>query len=206
MINSTPSSCGARLATGCQPNEDRLRERRANCQPRVEQCFDEIDSLLGALTSHEVGPILAERAAAQKALRAHVQATAALAAVLCTEVGASGGRATKTLLGRHKHTLHSLIEDFGATAAMVRRHVAPQFDSDDLFLRVAAGGDLRTLERLTAREREILNEVIKGHSNKIIAYRLNLRPTTVKAHVTNLLRKLGVHSRMRAAALFRPPG
>jgi DNA-binding NarL/FixJ family response regulator len=53
--------------------------------------------------------------------------------------------------------------------------------------------------KLTLREKEILNLVAKGLSNKEIAEVLSVAPNTVKHHVHNLLDKLDVKSRHEAA-------
>lgn len=55
------------------------------------------------------------------------------------------------------------------------------------------------LARLTARERVVLELLERGMSNKIIAYRLSLSQSTVKAHVHNIISKLKVHNRTEAA-------
>ena len=52
---------------------------------------------------------------------------------------------------------------------------------------------------LTAREREILERVATGRSNKQIAREFWLSEQTVKYHLTNVYRKLGVGSRTEAA-------
>ncbi|MFI6534437.1 response regulator [Nonomuraea sp. NPDC050547] len=57
------------------------------------------------------------------------------------------------------------------------------------------------LEALTAREREVLDLVAEGLSNQDIARTLGLAERTVKAHVSNVLAKLGVTSRTQAARL-----
>lgn len=64
----------------------------------------------------------------------------------------------------------------------------------------------RTAERdtvLTLREQEILARIAAGDSNKQIARRLSLSLHTVKRHVANILNKLGVNSRVQAAAWAR---
>ncbi|MFP4616167.1 MAG: response regulator [Thiohalospira sp.] len=57
------------------------------------------------------------------------------------------------------------------------------------------------LDELTPREQEILRHIALGESNKAIARALDISPDTVKLHVKNLLRKLGVDSRVSAAIL-----
>jgi len=52
---------------------------------------------------------------------------------------------------------------------------------------------------LSPREREILQWLAKGGSNKEIARDLELAESTVKIHVQHILRKLGLNSRVQAA-------
>jgi DNA-binding NarL/FixJ family response regulator len=54
---------------------------------------------------------------------------------------------------------------------------------------------------LTEREREILGLVGAGLANKEIARRLQIEVATVKTHIHNILKKLGVNSRTEAAAV-----
>jgi ATP/maltotriose-dependent transcriptional regulator MalT len=53
--------------------------------------------------------------------------------------------------------------------------------------------------QLTAREREVLDLLVEGLTNREIASRLFLAEVTVKVHVRHILRKLGVRSRTEAA-------
>lgn len=56
---------------------------------------------------------------------------------------------------------------------------------------------------LTSREREVLDGILDGWSNRQLADRLGISLTTVKTHVSNVLAKLGAESRSHAAALVR---
>jgi DNA-binding NarL/FixJ family response regulator len=56
-------------------------------------------------------------------------------------------------------------------------------------------------DRLTRREREVLELIAGGRSNKRIALELGISEKTVKTHVGHLLEKLGVSDRTQAAVL-----
>jgi DNA-binding NarL/FixJ family response regulator len=58
----------------------------------------------------------------------------------------------------------------------------------------------RLTEPLTEREAEVLNMVVEGKGNKVIAARLGVSEGTVKAHLRNIYRKLHVQTRAEAAA------
>lgn len=51
---------------------------------------------------------------------------------------------------------------------------------------------------LTPQQFRVLNMLTEGLLNKQIAYELSVSEATIKAHVTAILRKLGVHSRTQA--------
>jgi NarL family two-component system response regulator LiaR len=54
-------------------------------------------------------------------------------------------------------------------------------------------------EALTERETEVLKLLARGWANKQVARELFVEDKTVKAHVSGILRKLGVSSRTQAA-------
>jgi two-component system nitrate/nitrite response regulator NarL len=56
------------------------------------------------------------------------------------------------------------------------------------------------LPELTRRELEILRLVATGANTRAMADRLHVSPATVRNHVQHILAKLGVHSRLEAAA------
>lgn len=54
------------------------------------------------------------------------------------------------------------------------------------------------LARLTPREREVLEALAEGLSDRAIAARLYISPETVRTHMASILSKLGVQSRLQA--------
>jgi DNA-binding NarL/FixJ family response regulator len=60
-------------------------------------------------------------------------------------------------------------------------------------------GNPFTLIRMTRREREVIDLIAEGLSNKQIATRLNLAVDTIKSHVHNILEKLQLHTRLEIA-------
>ena len=59
------------------------------------------------------------------------------------------------------------------------------------------------LAGLTRREREVLELLADGHRPQAIAQDLGLSVLTVRNHIRAVLRKLGCHSQLEAAALAR---
>ncbi len=57
------------------------------------------------------------------------------------------------------------------------------------------------LARLTPREREVLEFITLGQTNKAIGRELSISPATVKVHVERIISKLGVSDRTEAAVL-----
>ncbi|WP_329567674.1 response regulator transcription factor [Kitasatospora sp. NBC_01266] len=63
------------------------------------------------------------------------------------------------------------------------------------------GGDPTAVERLTQREREVLAAIGEGLSNDQISRRLAMAQATTKTHVSRILAKLELRSRVQAAIL-----
>jgi DNA-binding NarL/FixJ family response regulator len=61
-------------------------------------------------------------------------------------------------------------------------------------------------DSLTRRERDIARRLARGRSNAQLARELNLSEATVKTHVTRMLAKLGVSSRVQAVVLAYESG
>ena len=54
---------------------------------------------------------------------------------------------------------------------------------------------------LRPQTRRVLSLLIEGHSNKEIAWRLSLRESTVKWHISNITKALGCRNRTQAALI-----
>ena len=118
--------------------------------------------------------------------------------IACAEAGIAGLVPRDASLGDLVATLESTVRGellcSPRMAASILRRLA----------KLAAERDNTSLAiPLTAREREVVNFVDRGLSNKEIARGLGIEVPTVKNHVHNILEKLNVHRRGEAAALIR---
>jgi len=101
-------------------------------------------------------------------------------------------------------TLEDLINTVRSVAQGA--HVLPPQMATTLFARIAtdavARGRPEALDavRMTPREREVINLIAEGLSNKEIASRLGIATDTVKSHVRNVMEKLMLHTRLQIAA------
>jgi DNA-binding NarL/FixJ family response regulator len=106
------------------------------------------------------------------------------------------------------------LEDLVSTIRSVANgaHVLPPQMTATLFSQIArdavARGRPEALEsvRMTPREREVINLIAEGLSNKEIASRLNLATHTIKSHVRNVMEKLTLHTRLQIAAYAHHDG
>jgi DNA-binding NarL/FixJ family response regulator len=83
------------------------------------------------------------------------------------------------------------------TRRLIERHVRPR-DSD--------GGASGKFSELTKREREVLVQMARGHSNAEIASEMYLSEATVKTHVSRILSKLDLRDRVQAVVLAYEEG
>ena len=103
------------------------------------------------------------------------------------------------------------FEDFLATIRGVAggQQILPPELTTSLFSQIAAlavrKGKPRLLEAvgLTERERQVIDLIGEGLSNKEIAARLHIAVHTVKSHVHNVLEKLALRTRLEVAAFTR---
>jgi DNA-binding NarL/FixJ family response regulator len=87
-------------------------------------------------------------------------------------------------------------------------NVLPPTMTSSLFSQIAneivnghdRGGATSDEVGLTPREREVIDLISEGLSNKGIAARLHISVHTVKSHVRNIMEKLALHTRLQVAA------
>lgn len=101
-------------------------------------------------------------------------------------------------------TLDELVSTILSVAAGA--HVLPSTMTTSLFSQIAAealasrGQDAVDAVRMTPREREVIDLISEGLSNKSIAARLHISVHTVKSHIRNIMEKLALHTRLQLAA------
>lgn len=103
---------------------------------------------------------------------------------------------------------HSRREVFKAAfqALAAGEIYAPDLPTDEeLDAMPPSGRDtaIRRLSQLTNQQARILDLICEGKMNKQIAHELAIAETTVKAHVTAIMRKMGVTSRTQAVLMAR---
>jgi DNA-binding NarL/FixJ family response regulator len=108
-------------------------------------------------------------------------------ALLDRYLGLENGRVPSTLLARRRLTLRN-----GRRSLQVR--IAP---TGSLYVLLLEERDLR-VEKLTAREHQVLEQVVVGMGNEAIALELGIAPGTVAKHLEHAYRKLGVQNRTAA--------
>ncbi|MFV0133609.1 response regulator [Streptomyces sp. HMX87] len=92
----------------------------------------------------------------------------------------------------------------GIVAPAVTRRLIAEFAAQPAAREPAA--DPAVLKDLTRREREVLSCLGEGLSNAAVAERLDMAEATVKTHVSRLLGKLGLRSRVQAAVMAQELG
>lgn len=91
-------------------------------------------------------------------------------------------------------------------AGFVSQHIAPVSRREG-HLTLASDNQRRSAPprqvHLTPRQRDVLALLCEGLPNKLICRRLNISSGTVKAHISSILRELGVGSRLQAVVAAR---
>ncbi|MGW2777880.1 response regulator [Streptomyces olivaceoviridis] len=117
--------------------------------------------------------------------------------------GAAGFLLKNAEAGQLLEAVRTVARGEGIVAPAVTRRLIAEFAAAPAR---EAETDPAVLEGLTRREREVLRRIGEGLSNAEIAARLDMAEGTVKTHVSRLLAKLGLRSRVQAAVLARELG
>ncbi|MEV7738382.1 response regulator transcription factor [Streptomyces sp. NPDC088921] len=99
--------------------------------------------------------------------------------------------------------VHTVARGEGIVAPAVTRRLIAEFAARPVR---GTNADPAVLDTLTRREREVLSCLGEGLSNAAIASRLDMAEATVKTHVSRLLGKLELRSRVQAAVLAQELG
>ena len=95
------------------------------------------------------------------------------------------------------YTNERMIEAVSAALASGRLDLPRARRSSEARMRVA---------RLSAREHDVLRELVAGRPNKLVAHALSISPRTVEIHRANMMEKLGVRSLSEAVRIFIAAG
>ena len=91
-------------------------------------------------------------------------------------------------------------------ATLCSHRPSPAPSSKRIAQQPAASADQSILDRLTEREREVLQQLATGKSNAELAVHLYLGEGTIKTHVSNVLTKLGLRDRLQAVVFAYESG
>ncbi|MCX0246088.1 MULTISPECIES: response regulator [Streptomyces] len=119
--------------------------------------------------------------------------------------GASGFLLKDTEAAGLLDAVRTVARGEGLIAPAVTRRLIAEFAGAGS-VRAAGAPDASVLEALTRREREVLGCLGEGLSNAEIAERLSMAEATAKTHVSRLLGKLELRSRVQAAVLAQELG
>lgn len=130
--------------------------------------------------------------------------------VMLTVSEANDDIATALRLGAHGYVLKGIgsraLADVIRTVAAGENYLSPSLSARliaGLSKAEETGPKQDMLAELTDREREVLELVASGMSNKRVAIELDLHEKTVKHHMTRILAKLKVTNRTEAALAMR---
>lgn len=134
----------------------------------------------------------------KKATRAKVLVVSSMADTRTIHAAISAGAAGFVPKHSQRDMFRRALEALAAGRTFVPEgHMPPTEDIN------ATQDAVARLTSLTTQQSRILDLICEGKLNKQIAFDLSIAETTVKAHVTAIMRKLGVHSRTQAVLIAK---
>lgn len=167
----------------------------AQTAPRTPGLVERIDRMIGNIhvTNRQRTAALVWRAHVLRRQRRLPEAEAALAGVL----GLSARAGTVASLAEERMFLADLL------SSRPLREAAERDEGIRRHLRLTAAPGQGRSDGLTRQETRILRAIGEGSANKAIGNMLGISESTVKFHLVNLYRKLGVADRRQAVAAAR---
>jgi LuxR family maltose regulon positive regulatory protein len=100
--------------------------------------------------------------------------------------------------------LTTIFESYFALSKEGKNEV-PHADSAKIILQQFAerSGSDKAEPLLSHRESEVLQQLVHGYSNKVIARKIDVSESTVRFHLRNIFAKLHVQSRLQAVTVAR---
>ncbi len=107
-------------------------------------------------------------------------------------LGASGFIAKSSSMQQLSTALQQVIDQGECWPALIEQ------DVDDV-----QQDPVAVISNMTPQQKRVLAMIADGKLNKQIAYDLNIQETTIKQHVSAILRKLGVYNRTQAGLIYQ---
>ena len=107
----------------------------------------------------------------------------------CIEFGAAGFVPKSEPVENIRNAVQAVLDGKVWTPAGIDLSIVQPSENADLLTRISS---------LTPQQLRVLMMLSEGLPNKLIAYKLNVSEATIKAHVSQILTKLGVDSRTQA--------
>ena len=121
--------------------------------------------------------------------------------VSAIEMGAKGF-VPKTISGKAMlSALRMILAGETYVPSAVLRAAAAENGDDERAGGLGGGAKDGLAQKLTRRQQQVLDLLVRGHTNKRIAKELDLKEITVKIHLQSVFRKFGVSNRTQAVAL-----
>lgn len=123
----------------------------------------------------------------------------ALAAI---RAGAQGYILKATVAESLLHSVHQARQGGSPITPMIARQLLIEFRAAEVASPTGDAMPADVLEKLSAREAEVLRLIARGHSNKETATALEISPATVDTHIRSIYRKLSINSRAELRRLL----
>lgn len=192
-----------KLTDAFGPFENYLEPALRSRLMRFHACMNELDEHLGLLLV-ENDKKLRKHNKLIRQLRRHLFSILDIVYYCVSNTNQETKAMLSSLLGRNQLSLAFVSGAFIETAADAYKSVYPDSSALELYLGAQTCPiDDKIAALISSRERDVLDLIMKGDPNKVIAYKLDVSESTIKAHVSSILKKLGARNRAYLASQMR---